>query len=181
MAAPAPIFLICGIPGTGKSAFAHWLEENKGFLCFAIEEEEPLRRAGLAKLWEEIFTRRAVQPFLDALLKLNKPVVIDWGFSPSCLNVVHALRDAGVQVWWFDGDRAAARRKFIERGTVWVECLDIQMIEIENEWKEIAAVIGANVLNVLDKDGTFLPPEAIYERMCSAGQSSPTLDAVSHP
>ncbi len=135
MAAPAPIFLICGIPGTGKSIFAHWLEENKGFLCLAVEEEEPLHRAGLAKLWEEIFTRRSVQPFLDALRKLDRPVVIEWGFPPSCLDVVRALRDAGTMVWWFDGDRQAARRKFIERSTVWVGCLDIQMIEIESEWK----------------------------------------------
>lgn len=179
-AVAAPILLICGIPGAGKTTFARWLEKTKGFLDLDVERDETLCQAGLEELWEEVFTKRSVHPFLDALRKLNRPVVIDWGFPPSCLNIVRALQKQGVQVWWFDGDRAAARRKFIERGTVWVECLDIQMIDIESEWKEIAAVIGANVLNVLDKDGMFLSPEAIYERICSAGQSSPTLDTVSH-
>ena len=69
-------------------------------------------------------------------------------------------------MWWFEGDRQAARRKFIERGTVWVQCMDIQLQALQNESKALASFIGGHVLSVLDKDGASLPPETIYAQIC---------------
>ena len=121
-------FLISGIPASGKSTFCRWLEENKGFLHLNVEEDGVLERHGLATAWEALFDKGATAaPFVEALERFKRPVAIDWGFPPECLDIVRKLFDAGVMLWWFAADWAVARRKFKERGTLPVELFDIQI------------------------------------------------------
>jgi adenylate kinase family enzyme len=49
-----PITLICGIPGTGKSTFARWIEEKKGFLHLDVEKQGALQRASVESAWMEM-------------------------------------------------------------------------------------------------------------------------------
>ncbi len=55
-------------------------------------------------------------------------LVITWGFNPipACMNMVQKLRDLGVTLIWFDGNRQVPRKAFLKRKTVSEKCFDIQ-------------------------------------------------------
>jgi broad-specificity NMP kinase len=106
-------FLISGIPASGKSTFSRWLEEKKGFLHVDVEKSGVLDRYGLTTAWDTLCEASAsAAPFIEALEKFKRPVVIDWGFPPEHLDAVRKLFDGGVMLWWFAADWAVARRKF---------------------------------------------------------------------
>ena len=106
-------FLISGIPASGKSTFCRWLEEKKGFLHLDVEKPGVLDHYGLATAWATLFdTNAPAAPFIEALEKFKRPVVIDWGFPPEHLDAVRKFFDGGVMLWWFAADWAVARRKF---------------------------------------------------------------------
>jgi hypothetical protein len=112
-------FLISGIPASGKSTFCRWLEETKGFLHLDVEKPGILDRNGLATIWASLFeASTSAAPFIEALEKFKRPVVIDWGFPREHLTTVRKLSEGGVMPWWFAADWAVARRKFKERGTL---------------------------------------------------------------
>src|SRR5437773_12129207 len=95
-------FLISGIPATEKSAFCKSLEETKGFLQLDVEKTGALDRYGLATAWAALFDASAsAAPFIEALEKFKRPVVIDWGFPPEHLRTVRKLSEAGITLWWF--------------------------------------------------------------------------------
>src|SRR6266446_3289448 len=89
-------FLISGIPASGKSTFCKWLEEKKGFLHLDVEKPGVLDRHGLATAWDALFdASTSAASFVQALERFKRPVVIDWGFPPECLNTVRKLSEAG--------------------------------------------------------------------------------------
>lgn len=65
------LFLIAGIPGTGKSTLGETLVRDFDFLHCDLEEPE-------------IVNRCAPNPdqFIDELLKTERSVVVTWGFVP---------------------------------------------------------------------------------------------------
>ncbi len=75
------------------------------------------------------------------------------------------FRDLGVTIWWFHGDREAARRAYIKRGFPEVKWFDIQMPKIEKSMENIKAVFGPNMIEVLDSEGNYTTHEETYERM----------------
>jgi hypothetical protein len=160
-------FLISGIPASEKSTFCRWLEEKKGFLHLNVEEDGVLNRHGLAAEWLALFGASAsAAPFTDSLDRAGRPVVIDWGFPPECLNTVRKLSEGGVMLWWFAADWAVARRKFIERGGKGpVEGFDIQIRKIEAALPEINALFGSHVEYALPSTGHYTPPNKIWESM----------------
>jgi hypothetical protein len=160
--------LISGIPASGKSTFCKWLEEKKGFLHLDVEEDGVLDRHGLAIAWDVLFDARAsVTPFIEALDKFKRPVIIDWGFPPEHLNIVRKLFDGGVMLWWFAADWAVARRKFVERGTDKgpIEVFDTQIRKIEAALPQINALFRSHVEYALPSTGIYTPPDRIWESM----------------
>jgi hypothetical protein len=169
------IVLISGIPASGKSCYGQWLEIEKGFIHLDVEQNGVLAQTGLMAEWTAIFASGgSVTPFVVALRKLGKPVTIDWGFPPYWLSVVDALKAEGVEIWWFDGDRQAARESFVKRGTVQVAALDRQMAAIDGAWPEIKRVFGSHVINTVSTGGSYLKPEAIYRRMFGSAKKVTT-------
>jgi hypothetical protein len=159
-------FLISGIPASGKSTFCRWLEEKKGFLHLDMEKPGVLDRYGLATAWATLFAASATPaPFIEALEKFKRPVVIDWGFPPECLDTVRKLFDGGVMLWWFAADWSVARRKFKERGTLPVGLFDIQIRKIEGVLPEINALFRSHVEYALPSTGIYTPPDKIWESM----------------
>src|SRR5229473_5754800 len=139
-------FLVSGIPASGKSTFCRWLEEKKGFLHLDVEKPGVLDRYGLATAWGPLFDARAsATPFIEALEKLKRPVAIDWGFPPECLDTVRKLFDSDVMLWWFAADWSVARRKFMERGTLPVELFDIQIRKIQAALPDIKSLFRSHV------------------------------------
>lgn len=82
---------------------------------------------------------------------------------PAFLPLVQALHAAGVTAWWFDGDREAARRQFIARGTVSVGALDNQMASIDAVWSQLSSFYGSRVVPAIKPDGSFTDPSEIFE------------------
>jgi hypothetical protein len=160
-----PIILIAGIPATGKSSYADWLASQKGFLHLDVEKEGVLARAGLEEVWYDMFASSSVDRFTGALRRIGRPVTIDWGLPPNCLPIVELLASSGVEIWWFDGDREAARESFIKRATVPVAALDVQMAKIEKGWPDIARVFASRIIETVLPGPAYVPRELIFHRM----------------
>lgn len=126
------LLLIAGIPATGKSHFGRWLRREHGYVHVDIDEISRLQNLGLAPALKACLQASNGAALVSALRALGTHVVLDWGFPPERLDVVREMKREGVEIWWFDGDRAEARKQFVARGTVPVSALDIQMQKIDS-------------------------------------------------
>ena len=165
--------LLSGIPGAGKSHFGRWLEDNHGYVHLDVEKDGCLSAHHLTKAWNDCFASLDVGPFVKSLHRLNKHVVVNWGFPPRFLNVVQRFKAAGLVPWWFDADHDAAKRAFVARGDVPLQAFEIQMSAIRDLWAEIEATFRPNIITTLKSDGSRLSAEAIYKVMREAKSDDP--------
>jgi hypothetical protein len=166
------VLLLSGVPAAGKSYFGQWLESNEGFLHFDVENDDHLDQHLLKHLWDESFVPGdGAARFVDALRHLSCPVVLDWGFPPSWLDVVAMLKTAGVQIWWFDADQEAARKAYIARGDRPIECFERQIAKISRHWAEIRAVFEPQLIPTLKPNGDRMPPEHIWRLVKGTARS----------
>jgi hypothetical protein len=156
------VILFSGIPASGKSTYARWLARKGRCVHLDVEQEGVLERVGLKLVWDSMFAPSgSVASFLDALSQQGHTIVIDWGFPPRCLPVVAALQRHGVEAWWLDGNRRAARQSFIQRGTVPIQCFDKQMRAIRQGWSTIKAVFAPHTISTVGRGPTYMPPEDV--------------------
>ncbi len=159
-------FLVSGIPASGKSTFCRWLQEKKGFLHLDVEIDGELDRYGLATAWNTLFGAGASAfAFLEALEKFKRPVAIDWGFLPECLDTVRKLSEGGVMLWWFAADWTVARRKFKQRGYPHVQDFNVQIRKIQAALQDINALFRSHVVYGLPSTGIYTPPDEIWDSM----------------
>jgi hypothetical protein len=162
--------LITGIPGSGKSSFGRWLRDNRGFFFVDMEAEpkEPdsLDSAGLRPTWEEFTAGENRMAFVREI-QSKKPFVLDWGFPLGCSNIVLALIHAGIDAWWFEGDRITAREHYLKRNTHPVIDFDIQFANIAGNWELVRPMFGNRVIRVALADGSLLSPPKILEAMAA--------------
>jgi hypothetical protein len=93
--------------------------------------------------------------------------VVTWGFVPELqLPAVLLIRELGFEWIWFDGNRTAARRVFIARGTVSVHALDIQMAAIDRHID--LAKLQPRMLDTFDSMGNFRPIDEICNELLSS-------------
>lgn len=156
--------LVCGIPGSGKTTYCEWLAREKKFLHLDFDQllngnGTPLKLSLVALL------RRNPKDFVEELSRKSQLTVIDWGFPMESLPVVHFLKESGFTIWWFDGDRAAARRAFANRGTVSMEAFQAQMESIKRHWSQIEEVVGGNVIMSIGVGPTHVTAERIFAEM----------------
>ena len=156
--------LIAGVLAYGKSYFGTWLAREKNFIHLDVEKESGrcLRELNLMKDWLACCQTGQAKDFVERLQNLGKSVVFDWGFPTNCLNVVEALKTAGVQVWWFNGDHEMARNAFLKRGGLQIQSFDKQVADIRRDWEQIMSVFGPNILKTLMHNGKYLHPRRIY-------------------
>jgi hypothetical protein len=176
--------LICGIPASGKSTYGRWLEREKGVLFADAEEDGALEAVQLSEIWDDLFTDTAgAGYFVEAVKAREQAIVLAWGFPIEYLPIVSALKDAGMEVWWFDGDREAARHSFELRGTIALQLFERQIAEIEANWPEIESLFTEHIIQVVGPGPTYLLPAEIYLRMfgeavvTSEPESSGTVNA----
>ncbi len=155
---------VCGIPGSGKTYYCEWLERRQGFLH--LDFDQLLRGQGTEpKLSLIELLRGNPHAFIARLSQEGHPAVIDWGFPLSSLPVVRLLQEKGVVIWWFDGNREAARQAFITRGDPSPEDFQIQLNSIESNWPAIKDIIGARIIETVAPGPTHATPEWIFEQM----------------
>ena len=141
--------LIAGIPATRKTTLGDYLQAERGFLHLDFEATNSWP-SEIQRKWGSQLDR------LNFLKNPGTPLVITWGFMPGTPDemTVREFQDLGFKFIWFDGNREAARREFIKRGTVPVEALDNQMMRINNLDLDSFNPI---IVNTFDGDGGLLP------------------------
>ncbi len=146
--------LITGIPGTGKTTIGNYLEANCDFDHIDLESKKGKRLL------------RNLQQLVKALSNLDKNTVVTWGFPPSQngVDLVRAIKkEMGFELFWFEGNRQAARKVFNERGTVREELLDKQLKGIQQF--EVVEKIDPIVYSPFKANGEFKPKEEIVEEI----------------
>jgi hypothetical protein len=159
------VLLITGIPATGKSHFGRWLSSEHNYVHVDLEEAGRLESLRLGPAWNACFQTGDVSLLVAKLRALGPHVALDWGFPPEWLHVVRGIKGAGVDIWWFDGDRAKAREEFVKRGTVPVSDLDVQMAKIQSRGAEIQDLFGPNRIDIIASNGQRMSPEEIWRHI----------------
>lgn len=146
-------WFIAGIPGTGKTTVGNHLFDKYGFKHLDVEvvlqSPNPAQKVNLA--------------IMEAKNN-NIDLVITWGLQPgSDDNTILAIKNLGAKLIWFDGNREAARKVFLERNTVSGELLDIQMSKINSV--DIVNIFDPIIFNTFDKNGDFLDKDEIVKQL----------------
>src|ERR1035438_8248846 len=150
------ILLVSGSAASGKSTYSRWLKDNKGW--YHCEGDQ-------------VFTdQESVEAAVQEAQARTQRTVIDWGFPPACLNKVRWVTTQGVEIWWFDGDREAAKTSFTKRGQsgqhpATMQALKIQLAAIEASWSQIGKVFGAHIIRSVEDGPQYLGPDRIFEAM----------------
>ena len=152
---PSRLF-ISGAPGAGKSEFIKWLVTTHQFSALDGDDEQQKflvhKIVGMA--------RRGIALPIKVYGWFRSPLVIETGYDPTYWGpLIRTMSAAGFEAWWFDADRADARRAFQARrgNTVGFEP---QWIRIEWNRAQIEALYGTHIINILH-DGKHMPPTEI--------------------
>ena len=120
--------------------------------------------------------QRSFEAFSAAAAADGRSVVIDWGFPVTWLSTVSELKSNGVSIWWFDGDRPAARAAWIRRNAGEptpqpVSNLDRQMAAVEASWCAITQVFAGRILRNIGPE-VYLPERETFRVMFGASEQS---------
>lgn len=140
---------LAGIPASGKSTFGRYLQREHGFVHLDIEISGVLRHWSLDTSWGSVLSG-SPRTFVEALNSLGRNVAVNWGFPVHCTAIVGALLEEGLEGWWFDGDRRAARELFIGRRTAPVSAFDDQVAAIEGSWACIAPLFFNRIVAAVE-------------------------------
>ena len=167
------IFL-AGVPATGKSTYGNWLEQAHAFVHVDLEESQtdPTKRIVQSLMWKE---PERILKYLDTL---HRDVVLNQGFPPGEQSIAYLqqLRERGIVLWWFNGERQAARHEFEKRNQQYgphaidIRAFDYQMDQIEKYRKPLEDLFQPNILEVLKPDLTRMCSNEIFEIMFPRNQ-----------
>lgn len=155
--------VISGVPGTGKSWFGRWLQDEYGFVYL---------EADAGGMSEYRLNGLDGEAFVHQLRSLAPRVVLEWGYPVEFLPRLQAIQRGGVPTWWFDGDRAAARASYIRpRGDaeVTVAAFEKQLAAIERTWPALKEFYEGRIVHTLRADGSFVNPERVMARLFPDG------------
>jgi hypothetical protein len=139
------LFLITGIPGTGKTELGDNLAKDFGFGHYDLEDPNTLNRL-----------LSDPTQFIADIVSQSRDTAVTWGFNPEnqpSVSAVREFRKLGFKLIWFDGNRPAALRAFIRRGTVPEIAFYAQMYRIEAS--KIIDAIQPVVIDPFDIQGDF--------------------------
>lgn len=147
--------LIAGMPMTRKSAYCGWLRAAKEFVVVDLEREQAAIDAQIGEVG-------SLSAFIQSL---PSRTVIDWGFPAGSIPAIYILKEAGVELWWFDGDPEAARSAYLAQGRGSVEDFEQQMESATEAKPMIESLFGENRISALDASGRYLAEAVICKRM----------------
>ncbi len=154
MATSPKLLLLTGIPGTGKTTAGDYLADHHDFVHLDAEAHVI---QGLVRTWGEFLVKAR------RLRDEGNNVVISWGFMPGTDDgTVRSLQKLGFTMVWFDGDRTAALREFLKRGTVTKELFDIQMAKVDSLDLDS---FSSKLINPFDAKREFLSKATIAKRL----------------
>jgi hypothetical protein len=175
-AAPAsgltePVLIIWGVAGTGKSTFARWLRDRRGFHYIDTDTVGSSSAGPLEAAWVATFNRLTPpDSFLAKAARYGRPLVAEYGLWANSENIalLSQLRDGGAVTWWFDGDRDAAfdawraenkrsSRAFPDQ--LWRDVVGM----INANWQLLASFYDLRMVQTVRPGPAHLLPEDIYE------------------
>jgi hypothetical protein len=164
MSEPQLLF-IAGVPSSGKTCFCKWLEAEHKYIHIDAEIRGEIDAHGLDGAWSRSLSPPPDCTWLaEAVSKLGKPTVFNWGFPLGCLPVAEALKRAGFSSWWFEADATTARVEHIKAGKDAVS-FDSQIRDIESKRAELHDLFTPQIVTTLDETGCRLPPEKVWARI----------------
>ncbi len=173
------LWLVCGMPTTGKTTFGNWLRDHRGYLHLDLESRDCLETNGFPSFWPERIwnlDRPGLSEFVTYLRSLGREVILTWAFHTDLIPFVRDMVADGIEPWWFEGDRLAARTRHAGRGQIIqhgiysrgapdLEGWDRYVASLVARWAEIEPIVGPNIVRTLDADGGYLHPELILAAM----------------
>jgi hypothetical protein len=166
-----PLFVVWGVPGAGKSTFARWLSDTKGFTHIETDVERPNT---VDNAWRRTLLRQiTTEAFMGVAAEYDHPVVLEYGLYAVQEAITWLLRmqRLGADPWWFDGDRPAAfaawRAENVLKGRnftdqKWHDVVSI----IDTNWQLIEQFFGQErIIRTIEAGLAHLPPEMIYKAM----------------
>src|SRR5947208_641927 len=92
---------MAGVPATGKTWLGNWLSETQGYVHLDVEKDRgaDLDHTNLHQEWDELLRTGNAKNFMTAAKRLNRPLVVNWGFPMGYLRAAAALQEAGVELW----------------------------------------------------------------------------------
>jgi hypothetical protein len=156
------IILIAGMPASGKTSFGDYLRDKKHFLHVDLEAFDG---SYFHSVWNASLSVGRLEVFLETLKWHATRAVLTWGFHTNNLGIVRALKAAGVVLWWFDGDEAAARERFIARGYGSPDDFEAQIKRINDNRGKIEELFRPNILTTLQPDKSSMTFSQIFEAL----------------
>jgi hypothetical protein len=182
MRKPPRVLVLWGVPGVGKSTFADWLVQEKGF----VRIDSDAGGAGdtrAAKAWRVALATLGTPQQFAALKEFMKvapynpqPVVVEYGMfaNEGGIGLLRLMRDDGAETWWFDGDRDAAFQAWKAENVkasrsmadaTWHEVVGI----INDNMERIAELFGKNIARTIEAGPTHTPPVETFNAMFGDG------------
>jgi hypothetical protein len=139
---------ISGIPSSGKTTFADWLRDECGFMHINFEL--------LSNDFQQFLGQHQwnLNWFFAEMSRLSDYVVASWGFPIQALPNVQALRNSDVRLIWFDGDREAACKNWVDKTGRNNAQFRAQMAAIDSRIEEIQSLFGTGWIDVIGSDGS---------------------------
>ncbi len=157
------LILLTGIPATGKTSVGEHLAAEHGFRHLDFEDT----RTRMV-FWQ--FGACGFRKQLGALRQRRWDTVATWRPVPDLqLDALRLMRSHGFECVWFDGNRDAAHRVFMHRGSVseqdWAN--QMQRIDAYIDLK----TLRPRIVNPFDETGCFRP---LSEVAADVGRVRPT-------
>jgi hypothetical protein len=148
------LFLITGIPGTGKTTYGNELARQFGFAHHDLEEQNTLNRLAANPM-----------QFINDITKASGNAVVTWGFLPeqSQVSIVLQFKSGSFKLIWFDGNRPAALKVFQQRRTVSEELFYLQMYRIEAS--KVVEAIKPVIIDPFDAQRNFKSTAMLLDEM----------------
>ncbi len=168
------LLILWGVPGAGKSTFARWLVAEKRFDHVDTDIVIGSNRAStlLERAWADVGL--SAEAFVATAQAHPRPVVVEFGMYANAdgMRLLNRLRGLGVEPWWFDGDRTAAKDAWLEENRKSGRAFE------DGKWDEVVAVVNQNwrliednlaerVLRTIESSGYHVPPAETYRRIAA--------------
>lgn len=156
------LLLLSGIPAAGKSSFGRCLAREYAFAHYDLEcHPHGWPHPKLKPVWDSSRVN-----FVAQLKVLHRRVVLDWGFPPHAVSLVHELLAMGARLVWLCGGHRISTKALSRAGGIPVANSDAQIRAIQNAG--YPNTLRCVTVEGLTDAGTIKDPSEIFREVFGA-------------